>query len=363
MRRLVSLFLICCLALCLLPLGSAAAASNVCFIATNDSLEQLTYQPYFSGSTIYVPYTVFANFNIYNTYHQGSSTASLYSSSKQLYFDMNTGETYDGEGNYYNVTPISRGGVVYVPVEFVCQQYGLSWSYIEGSDYGDVCRIVDSDVHLTDAQFLTAAKQLMSTRYEAYINNNPGGTDDPIPGIDPQSDCIVYLSFVGLPSAKLLDQLKEHSVSAGFFLTADELRESPDTVRRIVGEGHSIGVLCYSEPISEYSEFCDLLFEAAHATTVLIAAGDKLYDEVCKNAAAEAGLVFWDYDTDCIKSGAGLSYLSLITAYLEYRPERLDPRILCNEATDATLPSVLNYMAENNITSRAPNEVEPPVIK
>ena len=71
MRRLVSLFLICCLALCLLPLGSAAAASNVCFIATNDSLEQLTYQPYFSGSTIYVPYTVFANFNIYNTYHQG----------------------------------------------------------------------------------------------------------------------------------------------------------------------------------------------------------------------------------------------------------------------------------------------------
>ena len=102
MRRLVSLFLICCLALCMLPLGSAAAASNVCFIATNDSLEQLTYQPYFSGSTIYVPYTVFANFNIYNTYHQGSSTASLYSSSKQLYFDMNTGETYDGEGNYYN---------------------------------------------------------------------------------------------------------------------------------------------------------------------------------------------------------------------------------------------------------------------
>ena len=144
MRRLVSLFLICCLALCLLPLGSAAAASNVCFIATNDSLEQLTYQPYFSGSTIYVPYTVFANFNIYNTYHQGSSTASLYSSSKQLYFDMNTGETYDGEGNYYNVTPISRGGVVYVPVEFVCQQYGLSWSYIEGSDYGDVCPVPHS---------------------------------------------------------------------------------------------------------------------------------------------------------------------------------------------------------------------------
>lgn len=221
------------------------------------------------------PYTVFANFKIYNTYHQSSNTASLYTSSKQLYFDLNTGETYDGEGNYYNVTPISRGGVVYVPVDFICQQYGLSWSYIEGSEYGDVCRITDSGAHLTDAQFLTAAKQLMSSRYNAYTGNS-SGTEDPITGIDITSDCVIYLSFVGLPSQKLLDTLSEYGVSAGFFLTADELRQEPETVRRIVGEGHSIGALCYSDPLGEYIEFRSLLLDAAHATTVLIASGDRL---------------------------------------------------------------------------------------
>ena len=356
MRKLLPLLLVCCLLLAAVP---ASAAADVCFIATNDSLEQLTNQPYFSGSTIYVPYTVFANFKIYNTYHQSSNTASLYTSSKQLYFDLNTGETYDGEGNYYNVTPISRGGVVYVPVDFICQQYGLSWSYIEGSEYGDVCRITDSGAHLTDAQFLTAAKQLMSSRYNAYTGNS-SGTEDPITGIDITSDCVIYLSFVGLPSQKLLDTLSEYGVSAGFFLTADELRQEPETVRRIVGEGHSIGALCYSDPLGEYIEFRSLLLDAAHATTVLIASGDRLYDAACAKAAAENGLVFWDYDNDCIQSGSGLAYISLITAYLEYRPSRLDSRILCTDMTDANLPSVLSYLKDSSITARAPNEVDPP---
>lgn len=357
MRKLLPLLLCCCLLLAAVP---ASAVSDVCFIATNDSLEQLTYQPYFSGSTLYVPYTVFANFKIYNTYHQSSSTASLYSSSKQLYFDMNTGETYDGQGNYYNVTPIWRSGVVYVPVDFVCQQYGLSWSYIEGSEYGDVCRIVDSDVHLTDSQFVTAAKQLMSSRYNAYVGNTQGGSQTD-PGIDHASDCVVYLSFIGLPSGKLLDTLKDYGVTAGFFFTADELRSDPDTIRRIVGEGHSIGALCCDEPLSEYLEFRSLLFEIAHTASVIIASGDEACDELCRQAAIENNLVFWDYDNDCIRSGTGLSYASLITAYLEYRPDRLDSRILCTDMTDATLPPVLSYIADNNISTRAPNEVDAPV--
>lgn len=360
MRKFTALLILCCLLFSMLPAAPASALSEVCFIATNDSLEQLTYQPYFYGSVLYVPYTVFANFKIYNIYHQSSATASLYTSSKQLYFDMNTGETYDGQGNYYNVTPLSRGGTIYVPVDFICQQYGLSWSYIEGDGYGDVCRITDSDVHLTDSQFLTAAKQIMSSRYNAYMGNSTN-SNDPIPGVDPASDCVVYLSFIGIPSQKLLDTLGEYSVTAGFFLTSEELRESPATVRRIVGEGHSIGVLCYSEPMSEYLEFIDLLYEAAHTTTVLIASGDELYDELCRQAAAENSLVFWDYDNDCINGGAGLSYVSLMTAYLEYRPSRLDSRILCTDMTDANLASVLSYLNENNISSRAPNEVDAPV--
>ena len=77
MRRLAALLLILCLVFCLLPTMSAASGISVCFIAANDNLLELSYQPYWQGSTIYVPYTVFVNFKIYNSFHQSSNTASL----------------------------------------------------------------------------------------------------------------------------------------------------------------------------------------------------------------------------------------------------------------------------------------------
>lgn len=364
MRRLVSVLLILCLVFCLLPATGAASGSqiSVCFIATNDNLLELSYQPYWQSSTIYVPYTVFVNFKIYNSFHQSSNTASLYSSSKQLYFDLNTGETYDGNGTYYNVTPVSRSGQVYVPLDFVCGQYGLSWSYIDGGEYGDVCRIKDSGAVLTDSQFLTAAKPLMVSRYNAYAGSGGSAGDSwgNSNGVTSDNDSIVYLSFIGLPSDTLLEALSSYGVKAAFFLTASDIRESPDTVRHIVGEGHSVGALCSSDPSAEYAEIASLLLDAARVTTRLIASSSHEYDNYCRFAAEAFGLVFWDYDTDCIQNGSGLSYASLITAYLEYRPARLDARILCCDATDACLPSVLAYIKDNGFTARAPSEVDAP---
>ena len=149
MRRLAALLLILCLVFCLLPTMSAASGISVCFIAANDNLLELSYQPYWQGSTNYVPYTVFVNFKIYNSFHQSSNTASLYSSTKQLYFNLDSGETYDGNGTYYNVTPISRGGQVYVPLDFICGQSGLNWSYINSStSFIHVRRLSDANVIL-----------------------------------------------------------------------------------------------------------------------------------------------------------------------------------------------------------------------
>lgn len=359
MRRLAALLLILCLAFCLLPTMSAASGISVCFIAANDNLLELSYQPYWQGSTIYVPYTVFVNFKIYNSFHQSSNTASLYSSTKQLYFNLDSGETYDGNGTYYNVTPISRGGQVYVPLDFICGQYGLNWSYINSSNsFIDVCRISDANVILSNDQFLTAAKPLMETRYNAYVSSNGGSVDwGGGGGSSSENDSIVYLSFVGLPSGTLLESLASYGVKATFFLTAAEIRESPATVRQIVGQGHNVGALCSADPAAEHAEISSLLYDAAHVKTLLVASASPEYDDICRHAAEIAGLVFWDYDTDCIQGGSGLSYISLITAYLDYRPERLCPRILCCEATDSTLPSVLAYIKDNAISTRAPAEV------
>ena len=119
---------LCVILIILLALTPAALAddSSVCFISLNDSLLQLSSQAYSFGGQYYVPISVFIEFRIYSHFLNDSSTAQLYSSSKQMFFNVETGETYDGEDNYYTASAVMRGGTVFVPVDFVCRQFGLS---------------------------------------------------------------------------------------------------------------------------------------------------------------------------------------------------------------------------------------------
>ncbi len=145
---------------------------------------------------------------------------------------------------------------------------------------------------------------------------------------------------------------------AGFFLRAEDIRTSPETVRRLVAEGFSVGALLGGEPLAEYEEFSSLLFEAARVKTLLVSAESAEYEEDVGGMAATAGLVYWDYDVDGVQGGAGISYASMVTAYIEFRPERADVRIQCGERTDSCIASVLLFLQENSYTVRAPNEVE-----
>ncbi len=358
MRRAAAIVLILCLAVCLTaPQAALADDTGLYYIALNESFVESSLA-YFSGSSVYVPVGSLAGFRIYNSYHSANSTASIFSSSKQIFFELDTGLTYDNDDNYYDTSAIQRNGQVYVPVGFVCSQFGLSYSIIEGVGYGNVCRIKDSSYILTDSQFLTAAESYMRILYNTYSGNNgdnPGGTD---PGGTDGGNDPVYLSFQGLPSDTLIDMLLQYEMPAGFFLTAGEVRSSPGTVRRLVAEGFSIGLLCSAELLAEYEEFSSLLFEAARVRTLLVSASSSSYEEACREAAATAGLVYWDYDIDGVQNGAGISYASMITAYIEFRPERADVRIQCSELTESCLASVLQYLQENSFNVRAPNEVE-----
>jgi hypothetical protein len=55
-------------------------------------------------------------------------------------------------------------------------------------------------------------------------------------------------------------------------VTPQEIRSSPDILRRLLGGGHSVGVLCGENPEDDYREASALLFEAAMKKTLLTAA-------------------------------------------------------------------------------------------
>lgn len=63
-------------------------------------------------------------------------------------------------------------------------------------------------------------------------------------------DCgAIALTFddgVGIETGRVLDVLKRRGVEAAFFLIGERAQAAPDTVRRIVGEGHVAGIHSYS---------------------------------------------------------------------------------------------------------------------
>jgi len=265
MKKTVAAILIICL---LLGLAMPASAATLCFVAVNDTLLELSAAPYSSGGTTYLPYYVYSYLGVYFNYFPDVSMATLYMDSRQIYFDLVNGNTYDSAGNYYSGSATSYNGTVYVPMSTVDAFFGFGSAYIRGDGYGDVLRITNGAEVLGDDMFLNAAEALMRSRYNAYYSSTtPEIPGDP-PGEDappepPQEEAVAYLAFAGLPSAALLEAMDGLGLSACFFITAEEAETDPDLLRRIVCSGHSLGVWCAGEDLrGEYDRGQELIFRA-----------------------------------------------------------------------------------------------------
>lgn len=75
----------------------------------------------------------------------------------------------------------------------------------------------------------------------------------------------MYLTFDDGPSGEnttaVLDILKEHEVKATFFVVGENVRRYPELARRIVEEGHTIGIHCNRHEYNELYESVDSYLE------------------------------------------------------------------------------------------------------
>lgn len=359
-KRLLVLFVCLCL-LCSLASVGSAAAGDVCFIAVNDNLLELTTMPYFSGGIAYVPYWVFTSyFKIYYQFFSESSSMILYNGDKQLVFDMAGGSVYDGSNTRYSAQAVMRNGTVYVPATFVCSFFGgLTSSFIAGDAYGDIVRIKDSSAGLTDIQFLRAASVPMQSLYEAYKGTGTvTPTATPVPAVSPSpakesvhEGSRICLGFLGLPDETLLSALARYSAGACFFLTADDVRSDPDLVRRLAGIGYALGIADSGDENAR-GEAASLLYEAARVKTVLCVSASG------GSAAADPDLALWTSDIRSVSGDAQRLRASGILAAIEKRNAPTALLLSCDSVTDGYISTLLNYFYTNNYTVRAPRETD-----
>lgn len=364
-RKHIALLLCAALFVLLLPGAPAYAAEKMTFISINDTLPpELDNCVAIYGGQTYVPYFVFSNYGlgISYSYFTSASTAYLFTKEKQLFFELNSGDTYDGVDNHYAVSAILRGGTVYLPVNLVYRFFGgFTYSSIEGNEYGSILRIKTDAVVLSDADFLRAARSTMRSRWMAYNNESGTVTETPPPSATPSPPEThegerVTLSFTGVPTDRVLTLLEQYGVTACFFLTAEDVLENPDMVRRAVGEGHSAGVYCAgAEPAADYERTAALLFEAARVRAILTAAPSETA-EAARAMAEEQGLVFCPSDFGDEADGYSVTAYT-VTAWLETAVERTSLRVGCAQGSQ-TLGPILQYLSTQRYDVVCPRETD-----
>ena len=281
MKRRILIILLCGALVALpVPCTTGAAGAPLNFVAVNDTLPQeLINAAAYYGGIIYVPSWLIKNYNlgINYSYFTGSTTAYLESGDKQLFFNVTTGKTFDGDDYQYSVPAIVQGGIVYLPLSFLCSFFGsFSYANIGGNEYGNVLRIYAGSSELTDKEFLAAAKPAMKRQYDAYYKENTEGTGSETDGGKQQHQGeTVRLGLVGLPEDETLELLRNTGMTACFFLREEELRSDPDRVRCIACRGFGLGVVCETGTAAEYEAAAELLWEICRVpcTMALVPAG------------------------------------------------------------------------------------------
>ncbi len=140
-----------CLVLCAAALALCVSASpgpGLYFMAVNDTPLELSAStmPMRVGGVLYVPYHMFSatttgvNLGVYASYKSARGQVLVYSSQKQLIFDLTENTVYDMDGNSYASRGMLRGSTAYLPIAQVCAVFSDTiWYSVSATPMGSSC--------------------------------------------------------------------------------------------------------------------------------------------------------------------------------------------------------------------------------
>ena len=382
MRRCLALLL--CLSL-LLPLFSAsvptyAADSYLITIAEDQVLDLVgddEMAVYIDG-IIYTPYTTLQKMkSVYANYNPEEQLVTVYRVGALMYFELDTGLTYDYLQRSIRVSAKMRNGVPYLPVSIVTAWMGMYFSFISAENSGvgyPVIRLASDKPALEDSVILSRnASRLKSV---ARARDRASGIVDPEPPALPKRT--TALLFTGLPEVlpaaetgaaptqpftRLLDTLEGNGMSAAFFLRQEELLPGAEMLRELTARGFSAGILLTdgAYPLAQAQAASALYAQLLHRRVRLVCAqGLELTDEQ-KQALSAAGFVLWtpvhDPDTGELTSG---KLISAAQKALRSAPERSSLRLYPTAVTAESLPVICSYLLAQNFTVAPVNDLTQP---
>lgn len=179
-----------------------------------------------------------------------------------------------------------------------------------------VIRESDMPSCLIETGFLTNAAERRKLTEQEYQKQIARGIAE---GIDlyfyPKT---MYLTFDDGPSAEntgaVLDVLKERGIRATFFVVGENVEKHPEIARRIVAEGHTIGIHCYRHDykeiyasadsyLADFEKAYEIVYETTGVKVKLFrfpggsvnSHNQRVYKEIIQRMT-ERGFVYFDWN-------------------------------------------------------------------
>lgn len=194
---------------------------------------------------------------------------------------------------------------------------------------------------------------------------------------------MMYLTFDDGPSEenteRVLDILKNRNIKATFFLVGENVERHPEIVRRIVREGHTIGIHCYNHDYKTLYQSAEKYVEDfEHARRVVYEAcgvearmfrfpggsinnyNRQVYAEIIKEMTAR-GYIYYDWNASLEDAAAGVDPQMLIENGVETTKGRNKVILLAHDVvhdTGTILEELLDRFPEYEMYPLS-EEVEP----
>ena len=327
-----------------------------------------------SGSVEYFPLDIFALYSYLEVVYGKLSYGFYINNTKNNHyvaFDLETGTTTTHDGGTLDIQAKLFYRTYYVPAKAVCDVLGMKFETYDSPEDGiRAARISDERAKNTlnelVAMYSPPKKEPDdNTQTEPDLGNpstedgtnepddgqqgsvtgdnqNQGTTETPDP-VQPDpyrsiASRTIYLTFENCPNAYtdgVLNVLAEYGEKALFFVSAENILEYPDTVRRILTDGHSIGIYVpdtetpvNAENAGQIIQLIDSANEALSLVTktktrfVRLAYGlsAKLDGTGFAELVRENGYELYDWTTDAgdYSGRAQNAYNSIISSMSEY---------------------------------------------
>ena len=294
---------------CQLAAPAPAALEGVYFTAVNEILLPLNDEtmPFWSNSELYVSQAIFTDgvLGVACNINRHKQLITIYSLRQTLIFDLASGTCTDAQNRSYTANVIARGNYYFFPLTLITNIFNLTWTY-NSTDWAPLIRITSSSAQLPDYWFIDAGNYTMEIYYNNYVKSL-ASTETPQPVTPPSTvgsysqRIYLLMDFTSADAMTgVLDLLAQQNSQATFLLTAQQIQEEGDLVRRMVAQGHAIAIAPQSSSqedlVAELAAANAALWQAACIKTRLVYLTDA--QSGLRTAVAQMGYLACTVDMD-----------------------------------------------------------------